>query len=320
MATIIPQHGPISISRRELLAAAAAGGAALAVTRSALAADPATLPWIDAHSHIWTRDIQHFPLAKGATLSDLSPPSFTAEELLKLTLRHDVGRVVLIQHHVYHGWDNSYLIDAARRYPQRFRVVGMVDNFSPDPGRQMRELLPRHVTGFRITPRIYQRDWLGGGMEVMWRTAADTRQNICCLIDPSDLGPVDAMCAKHPATSVVIDHFARIGADGQIRSQDLDALCLLARHERTFVKISAFYALGQKQPPYLDLVPMIRRLLDAFGVERLMWASDSPYQLEGANRYAASIDLVRTRLDFLSDSDRQWLLRKTAEKVFFFDA
>ncbi len=98
----------------------------------------------------------------------------------------------------------------------------------------------------------------------------------------------------------------------------MKALCHLARHKHAHVKVSAFYALGQKKPPYDDLVPMIRRLFDAFGPKRLMWASDSPYQLQGANTYRASIGLVRDRLDFLSKADREWLLAKTAEAVFFY--
>jgi hypothetical protein len=35
------------------------------------------------------------------------------------------------------------------------------------------------------------------------------------------------------------------------------------------------------------------------------------------NTYQASIGLVRDRLDFLSKADREWLLAKTAEAVFF---
>ena len=93
----------------------------------------------------------------------------------------------------------------------------------------------------------------------------------------------------------------------------------MAKHKQTFVKVSAFYALGKKQPPYLDLVPMIRRLFEAFGPKRLMWASDSPYQVVGKHSYKSSIELLRDRLDFMTDADRDWLLRKTAEKVYFFD-
>jgi predicted TIM-barrel fold metal-dependent hydrolase len=125
------------------------------------------------------------------------------------------------------------------------------------------------------------------------------------------------MCTRFGDTPVVIDHFARIGVNGEIRDADVAALCSLAKHKHTTVKLSAFYALGKKASPYLDLVPMIRRVLDAFGVDRSMWASDSPYQIGGGHTYAASIELVRDRLDDLSEGDRQWLLRKTAEKVFF---
>ena len=307
-----------TLNRRELGIATTAGAALTMLGHPSEAADDKRRPWIDAHSHIWTPDVEKFPLANGKTITDLAPPSFTAEELLKTAHPHGVGRVVLIQHYGYHGWDNSYLIDAARRYPREFRVVGMVDTFSPKPGQQMRELLKKKVTGFRITPKVHEKKWLAGGMDEMWRTAADTGQNICCLIHPRDIAEVHAMSKRHEGTKVVIDHFARVGVDGTFRRSDLDALCAMAKQKNTYVKISAFYALGNKQPPYNYLVPSIRRLLDAFGVERLMWASDAPYQINKHNSYAASIDFVKNDLKFLSDGDRQWLMQKTAEKVFFF--
>jgi len=75
---------------------------------------------------------------------------------------------------------------------------------------------------------------------------------------------------------------------------------------------------GKKMPPHDELVSMIRTLLDSFGPRRLMWASDAPYQVQGVNTYKASIGLVRDRMDFLSKDDREWLLAKTAEKVFFY--
>jgi predicted TIM-barrel fold metal-dependent hydrolase len=309
----------LPVTRR---AALAAGAAALgAVMARTAAADDAALPWIDAHSHLWPADVDKYPLAPGQTKKDLDPPSFTDDELMKIARPEGVGRVVLIQHSIYHLWDNSYLLDAVKRHPKAFRVQGMVDDHKPDPGTAMKKLLPLGVTGFRITPFVRTKDeqpkWLDTpGMAEMWATGAKTRQAMCPLINPSDLPVVDAMCGKHPDTPVVIDHFARVGADGEIRDADVKALCGLARHKHVHVKVSAFYALGKKKPPYDDLVPMIRRLLESFGPKRLMWASDSPYQLQGPNTYKASIGLVRDRLD-LSKADREWLLAKTAEAVFF---
>lgn len=312
------------LSRRRGLqvGAAIAAGAALTgyLPRAAASAevDLKMLPLIDAHSHLWSPDVQKWPLANKQTKADLAPPSFTPEELWKVAEPEKVGRAVLIQHHLYHGWDNRYLIDCAKRFPGRFVVTGMIDDTQPHPDKVMRELLPQSVRAVRITPRIRGDKWLEGeGMAAMWRCGAETGQVMACLIDAKDLPGVDAMCKQHPNTPVVIDHFARIGVDGEIRKADLDALCALAKHKRTAVKISAYYALGKKQPPYDDLAPMIRRVLDAFGPERTMWASDSPYQVQGEHTYAASIALVRDRLDFLSAGDKEQLLMKTAEGIYF---
>jgi predicted TIM-barrel fold metal-dependent hydrolase len=202
--------------------------------------------------------------------------------------------------------------------PGRFSIVGMVDDTAPHPDVTLKELLPLGVRGLRITPRIRGKDWLeGSGMEAIWKAGAQTGQAMCCLIDATDIPQVAAMAAKYPYTPVVIDHFARIGVDGTIRDADVDSLCELAKRKTVHVKLSAYYALGKKQPPHEELLPMIRRVLDAFGPERCMWASDAPYQVGHPNNYQASIELIRDRLTGVSDGDREWLLKKTAEKVFF---
>jgi len=312
----------LRLNRREALLASAL--AVVEGTRADAESGSVQQPptgFIDAHSHIWSRDIQTYPLANGNTLADLQPPSFTAEELMKVARPLGIDRVVLIQHHPYHGWDNSYLTDTAKDAPDVFRIVGMVNDAEPSPEIEMRRLLKQHVTSFRITPQLRgASQWLiGPGMVAMWNCAAETRQSMGCLINPEDLPAVDQMCERFPETPVVIDHFARIGVDGEIRDSDVKKLCRLARHSHTYVKISAFYALGKKKPPYDDLIPMIRRVYESFGPQRLMWASDCPYQLDGVNSYRASLDLIRHRLEFLTEEDRNWLLRDTANNVYFAD-
>lgn len=321
---------PVPVSRRDALKAglAAAALAATPALPSAAAEKEAAVdlkkhPYIDAHSHIWSPNTDKWPLANGKTKADLDPPSFTPEELLKLAHAVGVGRVVLIQHTLYHGYDNTYLLDAAKAYPGTFAVTGMVNDAKPNPGQAMRDLHKQGVKAFRITSRpgigaSGGEKWLSGpGMAEMWKTAAETGQVMACLIDAKDLPGVDAMCAKHPETTVVIDHFARIGVDGTVHEEDLKQLCGLAKRKKTYVKLSAYYALGKKKPPYLDLAPMIRRLLDAYTPDRCMWASDAPYQTQGDNTYQASIELIRDKLDFLSAGDKEKLLRTTAERVYF---
>lgn len=282
------------------------------------AAQEGALPWIDAHAHVWSDDVARWPLAGQQTAADLAPRRFLPEDLFALARPEGVGRVVLIQHSVYHLWDNRYLIDCAQRFPGRFAVLGMIDDRQPQPAQKLRALHRQGVRGLRITPRIHGPTWLEGeGMAALWETAAQTGQVMGCLIDPEHLPQLDAMCRRFPQTRVVIDHMARIGAEGTIRPTDVEQLCKLARHRQVGVKISAFYALGNKQPPYDDLVPLIRRVLEAFGPSRCMWASDAPYQVQPPHTYAASITLVRDRLGGLSVGDRQWLLARTAEEFFF---
>ena len=272
-------------------------------------------PWIDAHVHVWTPDTAKYPLAPGYKKSDMQPASFTPEELMKHAKPNGVGRVVLIQMSYYQN-DNSYMLDVMKQHPGVFAGVGIIEETAYAPFT-MRKLLPLGVRGYRIQPKDRTPDqWLQGeGMAAMWKCGAEEQIAMCHLINPEFLPSVDKMCQRHPETPVVIDHFARIGIDGKIREGDLNQLCRLARHKNTYVKISAYYALGKKEAPYTDLLPMIRRVLDAYGPERLMWASDGPFQVVDGHHYKPSIDLIKN-MD-LSDSDRQWLLAKTAEKVFF---
>jgi predicted TIM-barrel fold metal-dependent hydrolase len=151
----------------------------------------------------------------------------------------------------------------------------------------------------------------------MWSCSADHGLAMCLLADPDALPAVQNMCAKYPRTRVVIDHFARIGMKGVINERDVDNLCRLADFPQVHVKTSAFYALGKKKAPYTDMGPLIHRLRDSYGAHRLMWASDCPFQVQDGHTYANSIALIRDRLDFLTPEDKSWMLRKTAEKVFF---
>jgi len=134
--------------------------------------------YIDAHSHIWTRDIEKYPLAPGITIDDLDPPSFTTEELLETANPNGIDRVVLIQHSIFYLYDNSYMIDAAKAHPGTFAIVGMVDSKKPHPDEAMKKLLPHSVTGFRIVPpKAGDPKWLQlDGMQSMWKCGGETGQ------------------------------------------------------------------------------------------------------------------------------------------------
>jgi predicted TIM-barrel fold metal-dependent hydrolase len=276
-------------------------------------------PYIDAHSHIWTPDVGHYPLAQGFTVDQMKPPSFTAEQLLEICRPAGVGRVNLIQMS-YYRFDNQYMLDMIKLYPDRFVGTAIVDPLAADPAGAMAALGKKGVHAFRIQPEYSKEPperWLEpAGYKPMFATAARTKQALSCLIDPRGFAEIDRMCRQFPDTTVIIDHIGRIGVDGVIRPADVQALVDLAKHPKILVKIGAFYALGQKKPPYLDLVPLIKSVVAAFGPRRCMWESDCPFQVD-RDRYTDSIGLVREHLDFLSPADRDWLLFRTAEQALF---
>lgn len=276
-------------------------------------------PYIDAHSHIWTPDVHHYPLARGFTVADMKPKSFTAEELLAHCRPAGVGRVNLIQMS-YYEFDNSYMLDMIKLYPDRFVGTAIIDPLAPHPDARMAELRPKGVRAFRIAPnysKLPPERWLEPkGYAVMFAAAAKSGQALSCLINPDAFPEVDRMCRTYPETPVIIDHIGRIGVSGKIEAKDVDALCALSKHPRIYVKIGAFYALGAKKPPYLDLAPLIKTTVQAFGAKRCMWESDCPFQVD-RDTYADSVSLVRDRLDFLTKDDKDWLLRRTAEELLF---
>ncbi|MBI2805981.1 MAG: amidohydrolase [Planctomycetes bacterium] len=276
--------------------------------------------YIDAHVHVWTPDTKRYPLAPGFKAEDMRPASFTPEELFKHCRPAGVGRINLIQMSFY-GFDNSYMLDMIAKYPDVFVGTAVIDPQGKDPAAEMKRLAGKGVRAFRIHPRLSKEPiarWLQGeGYKKMFAAGARNRQAMACLIGPDALPELDRMCQEYPDTPVIIDHLARIGADGPIRAADVDRLCALARHKKVLVKVGAFYALGKKKAPYTDLAPLIKKVVAAYGPKRCMWESDCPFQVQGDHTYQASVDLVLRRLDFLSADDREWLLRKTAESFFF---
>lgn len=327
----VPDSGFGMLSRRELLQAgvsvvstsvaasrnAAAQGQSQSATDENLHLGKPSAGYIDAHVHVWTSDTGKYPLAPGFGRKQMQPQNFSPEELMSHAQPSGVTRIVLIQMSFY-GYDNSYMLDTMRRFPGVFSGVAVIDE-TARPRNVMRRLKGKGVRGFRISPQGKPFDrWLDSpGMASMWQCGADEQLSMCCLIDPEAVTAVDRMCRKFPETPVVIDHIARIRADSKRRDEELKELCNLARHKLTSVKVSAFYALSKDRSHYLDMAPIIQRLLDAYGPERLMWATDCPFQVQDGHTYLDSIALIRDRLDFLPENDRRWLLRKTAERVFF---
>jgi predicted TIM-barrel fold metal-dependent hydrolase len=299
-------------SRRQVLA-----GLAFALPLAAQRQSFVTSYFVDAHVHVWEPPDTRFPYDRHYSGPAVAPVSFTPEHLLAISGAAGVKRVVLVQMSFY-GTDNSYMLDAMKRHPSVFSGIAVVNDDAASLAVEMTRLASLGVRGFRITQGSRGARWLEtAGMREMWRLAAEKKLAICPLVDPTSIPALDRMCEEFPGTTVVIDHMARIGMDGVLRDQDVSALCNLSRHLGVHVKISAFYALGKKQPPYNDLAPLVYALYNTYGAQRLMWGSDSPFQVQPRYSYAESLEFVHRQLPFLGAEDKEWILRNAAEKVFF---
>ena len=272
---------------------------------------------IDAHVHVWTDDLDAYPLAAGSAAEEMNPPTFTPEELLSHAHACGVDRIVLIQMSFYR-FDNSYMLDTIARMPDVFRGVAVVDHTDPDLATELQRLHGGGVRGVRVYQLTGQD---GGALDSpeyadLCALAGSLGIAVCPLVDAELLPVIGRAIAGYPQTTFVIDHLARIGCAKSIDDAEIDALCALAKHPNCCVKVSAFYALGNDSPEYADLVPLIRRVWEAFGPDRLMWATDCPFQVQHGT-YEGSISLVRDRLPFISDSDVTAILGGTAARVFF---
>ena len=106
--------------------------------------------WIDAHVHVWTPDVEKYPLARGFAVSDMQPPSFTPEQLFAHCKPEGVSRIVLIQMS-YYQTDNRYMLDMMHAHPGVFSGVAIVDENAEGLAATMRGLVKQGVRGFRIS-------------------------------------------------------------------------------------------------------------------------------------------------------------------------
>jgi predicted TIM-barrel fold metal-dependent hydrolase len=271
---------------------------------------------IDTHVHLWDLPNARFPYDPHYNGPPAIPPDFTSDQLLAIARPLGVQRIVLVQMSFY-GTDNSYMLNAMGCYPSVFSGIGIVDPRLPSAAQEMARLASLGVRGLRIVQEKNDDEWLQTApMRSLWRLAAENGLAVCCLVNPGGLPALDRMCAEFPEVTVVVDHMARIGMDGPIRERDVDRLCSLARHTRAHVKISAFYALGKKRAPFTELIPAVHALQRAYGAQRLMWGSDLPFQVQPPYTYTESLDFV-LGLTSLRMEEKEWILRRTAEKIFF---
>jgi predicted TIM-barrel fold metal-dependent hydrolase len=273
---------------------------------------------VDSHAHVWPVDAADYPWDHA--LSNLPTFSAPLHSLLEAMDGAGVGKAVLIQHSI-HGYDNRYVLDCARRHPDRFCTVIKVDPLARSAPEQLRQLAETHnVQGLRLHAAAKpDSTWLSSAETYpLWEMAGRLGIVIGILLDPRQLGQAHEIISRFPQVSVIIDHMGRANVDEPADGQRFQQLLDLAELPNVYVKVSGFYALSKQKYPYHDMVPYVRALWQRYGRERLMWATDFPYLVRAGETYAQATTVLRHHLPQLTEGDMAWLMGKTALRLFRF--
>lgn len=280
---------------------------------AAASAQPLKYRIIDSHVHVWKRDPQ-FPWAKETT----RPPAedATPEMLLELMKANSVEKTVIIQV-IHYRWDNSFLADVLKRYPQTFQGVARVNPESPAAPDDLSRLVKEQgFKGVRLSPAGGPAgDWLNGPlMPPLWKRCEELKVPMTLLAPSTRMPDAAKLIEKYPDLTVVVDHMADSPLD---KPAELEKLMALKRYPRVFVKVSHTWSLSKEQYPFRDSQAQVKRLYDSFGPQRLMWGTDWPVCLPHTT-YARTLAMVRDEMKFLNDEDKSWMLSKTIERVWPF--
>jgi predicted TIM-barrel fold metal-dependent hydrolase len=99
--------------------------------------------------------------------------------------------------------------------------------------------------------------------------------------------------------------------------EGVERLLSLARFPRVFVKISHTWSISREAFPWRDTHGMVERVVRAFGADRCMWGTDWPVCLSRAT-YPQTLAVVRDEMRFLSNAEKEWVLGKTALRLWPF--
>jgi predicted TIM-barrel fold metal-dependent hydrolase len=269
----------------------------------------------DPHVHVWKHD-PAFPFAEGA-----HPPErdATPEMLLDLMRANGVSKTVLIQV-IHYRYDNRYTLATLKRYPQYFQAVCRVDPLDPAAPDHLSHWTEQGFHGVRISPSgNASGDWFHGPlMPPLWKRCEELKVPMTVLAPIGRMPDAEALIAKYPDLTLVIDHMADCPVN---QPKELEKLIALSRYPKVFVKVSHTWSLSRQPYPWLDAQEHVKRLHQAFGPERLMWATDWPIIEQTPNAsYAKALTVVRDDMKFLNADDKQWMLSKTIERVWPFPA
>lgn len=206
--------------------------------------------------------------------------------------------------------------EAVSRFPGRFAYVARFDPNDPEIDEQVGQV--RKAPGrlcIRLASGFDMKVLHEGGHERI--LAAAGKHGVPVMIYPGDEHPaLTNYVRKFDRVQFIIDHVGmgveRAALPNQLEST-IGQLLTYAKYPNVAVKWGHAPRLSREPFPYRDLITQLARVIEAFGVKRLMWASDYTVTVDH-HTYAESLFCIRCA-DQLSESDKEWILGKTAREI-----
>jgi L-fuconolactonase len=217
-----------------------------------------------------------------------------------------IDKALLVQ---YGGcFNNAYLRQCRERFPGRFAALGMVDYDAPDAAEQIRrEVEENDLAGLRIPASTTN--------EAVWATVGELGI-MASLSGRVDGDGVENCIRRFPQVRFRLEHMGFPDLSQSPDAPDYQRLMGYAAYPNVYLMISGLYAFGAKHP-YPEVTPFVKRAVECFGPEHLMWGSDFPRVCDWET-CEMTLALPHT-WDFVSEADLEWILGKTALSILEFD-
>ena len=225
---------------------------------------------IDAHCHVFG-PASEFPFAPERKYT----PGDAGKDML-FALRDHLGlsRNVIVQASC-HGKDNTAMVDALQSANGMARGVAVVAHDIADE-----ELDTLHAAGVRgVRFNFVKRLVDATPREVFMRTAERVQRlgwHIVVYFEAPDLEDLTPFLKTLPGI-VVVDHMGRPDVSLPVDGPDFQRfVTLMAEMPNLWTKVSCPERLTVAGPPYDDVVPFQRYLVEMFS-DRVLWGTDWPH-------------------------------------------
>jgi predicted TIM-barrel fold metal-dependent hydrolase len=266
---------------------------------------------VDAQAHLWKAESPDWPWVPGR--KPQLPEPFTIEKLVPMMDEAGVDRVVIVPPS-WPGDRNDYALEAARRYPTRFAVMGRLPLEKP---KESAALLPKWkeqpgMLGVRLTFQASMMSLLTEGHADWFWPLAEKYGLPVMFFAPGNIAKFAAVAERYPGLVMIIDHMSlnqEIAKEGKI-SQAIDAVVAMAKYSNVSVKVSSAPTFSHQDYPWHDVTEAIKRCFDAFGPRRCYWGTDITNAFHKST-YRQRITHFTEELPFLSEEDKDWIMGKS---------